>query len=61
MLRYVVLVRTDVLEKLDASIIKVMEALISFKTSVLTRAARRNFPEKAILTLRGFCRSRQWQ
>jgi hypothetical protein len=41
MLRHVALVRTDVLEELSASFIRV--------TSVLTRATRRNIPEDIIL------------
>jgi hypothetical protein len=49
MLRHVILVRTDVSEDLSASIIKMIEALISSDTSVLTRATRRNIPEDGIL------------
>jgi hypothetical protein len=45
MLRRVALVRTDV----SASIIRVMEALISPETSVPARATRRNIPEDGIL------------
>jgi hypothetical protein len=43
-LHRVALVRTDVSEKLNASIISFSE------TSVLTRATRRNIPEDGILT-----------
>jgi hypothetical protein len=57
MLHCVALVRTDVSEKLSASIIRVtltlitlmIEALRSSETSVLTRATRRNIPEDDIL------------
>jgi hypothetical protein len=54
MLRRVALVRTDVSEELIASIIRVIridevEALRYSKTSVLTRATRRNIPEDGIL------------
>jgi hypothetical protein len=51
MLRRVALIRTDVSEELSASIILVtpmMEAPISFETSVLTRPTRRNIREDAI-------------
>jgi hypothetical protein len=55
MLRRVPLVINDVSEELIASIIRMalvflmMEALSSTKTPVLTRTARRNIPEDAIL------------
>jgi hypothetical protein len=49
MLRSVDLVRRDVSEELSASIIRVMEALSSPESSVLTRATRCNTPEDAIL------------
>jgi hypothetical protein len=60
MLRRVALVRTEVLEELSASFIRIVpsspilvtlmkEALSSTETSVLTRATRRNIPEDTIL------------
>jgi hypothetical protein len=50
MLHHVVLVRTDVLEELNTSILLLMmEALSSSETLVLTRATWRNIPEDAIL------------
>jgi hypothetical protein len=50
MLHCVALVRTDVSEEFSASIItRMMEALSSSKTLVLTRATWRNVPEDAIL------------
>jgi hypothetical protein len=52
MLRRVALVRSDVSEELNASIIMVtlmMEALSSSETSGLTRATRHNITEDAIL------------
>jgi hypothetical protein len=66
MLHRVALVRTNVLEKLSTSFIKVTrigelgttilvtlikKALSSTKTSVFTRAPRRNIPEGAIFVL----------
>jgi hypothetical protein len=51
MLRRVVLVRTDVSEELNASIIGIIlvEAILSSETLVLTRATQHNIPEDAIL------------
>jgi hypothetical protein len=50
MLRRVALVKTDVSEKLSATIITLMmESLSSSETSVLTRATQRNIPEDGIL------------
>jgi ABC-type transport system involved in cytochrome c biogenesis ATPase subunit len=49
MLRRVALKRIDVSEELCASIMKVMKALHSSGTLVLTRAIRRNIPEDGIL------------
>jgi hypothetical protein len=55
MLRRVVLVRTDISEELSASFMRVTRigeagtTLSYSETSVLTKAARRNHPEDAIL------------
>jgi hypothetical protein len=55
MLRRVALVRTDVSKGLSASINRVMEALSSSDTSVLTRATRRYIPEDAIPPVSDVC------
>jgi hypothetical protein len=49
MLRYVALLRTDVVSSSLILVTLIMEALRSSDTSVLTRAARRNNPENCIL------------
>jgi hypothetical protein len=48
-LRHVALVKTEVSEKLIASITLMMEAIRSSETLVLTRATRHNIPEDGIL------------